>query len=62
MKSYRHDLLELKSLLENLIEDVHLQILEFPPNQQDEEFEFLIKKAISYRETLKKIKQELKEL
>ena len=56
------ELTELKHLLEKVITEIDLQILEFPISQYDDEFEFLIKKAVSYRETIKKINQELNEL
>jgi hypothetical protein len=41
--------LELKRLLEKYLLEIDDSILTYPPFGDDEKFEFLIKKAISYR-------------
>lgn len=47
MNHYQESL-ELKILLEKFLIKVDDAILSFPPNGDEEKFEFLIKKAISY--------------
>jgi hypothetical protein len=51
--------LELKRLLEKYLLEIDDSILTYPPFGDDEKFEFLIKKAISYRDIIQKIKSEL---
>ncbi|MDZ7898131.1 MAG: hypothetical protein U5N85_08895 [Arcicella sp.] len=51
--------LELKRLLEKYLLEIDDAILSYPPFGDDEKFEFLIKKAISYRNIIQQIKTEL---
>ncbi|WP_028665462.1 hypothetical protein [Runella zeae] len=61
-QSYEQYLLELKRYIETALEATDQQIVEYLPTSNDEQFVFLIKKAIQYRETLKKINEELSKL
>jgi hypothetical protein len=59
MNHYQESL-ELKILLEKYLLEVNDAILSFPPKGEEEKFQFLIKKAISYRDIIHKINEELK--
>lgn len=61
-QSYQQYLLDLKKSIEATLEVTDQQIIEYLPTSNDEQFVFLIKKAIQYRETLKKINEELSKL
>lgn len=50
---------ELKRLLEKYLLEIDDSILTYPPFGNDEKFEFLIKKAINYRDIIQKIKTDL---
>ena len=58
MNHYQESL-ELKILLEKFLIEVDDAILSFPPYGDEEKFEFLIKKAISYRDIIQRINEEL---
>ena len=47
--------LELKRLLEKYLLEIDDSILTYPPFGDDEKFEFLIKKATSYRNIIQQI-------
>ena len=51
--------LELKRLLEKYLLEIDDSILTYPPFGDDGKFEFLIKKAINYRNIIQKIKKDL---
>lgn len=51
--------LELKRLLESYLLEINDSILDFPPFGDEEKFNFLVKKAIYYRNIIKKIKEDL---
>ena len=51
--------LELKRLLEKYLLEIDDAILTYPPFDGDDKFEFLIKKAISYRNIIQQIETEL---
>jgi hypothetical protein len=51
--------LELKRLLEKYLIEINDSILDFPPFGDEEKFNFLIKKAINYRNVIQKIKEDL---
>jgi hypothetical protein len=51
--------LELKRLLETYLLEINDSILTYPPFGDDEKFEFLIKKAINYRNIIQQIKSDL---
>lgn len=58
MNHYQESL-ELKQLLEKYLIELNDSILNYPPKGDEEKFEFLIKKAISYRDIIQKINDEL---
>ena len=47
----------LKNCLESQLKSISREMVEFPSNERDEEFDFLIKKAINYRSVLERIKK-----
>lgn len=47
----------LKIWLESQLKSISREMVEFPSNERDEEFDFLIKKAINYRSVLERIKK-----
>jgi hypothetical protein len=51
--------LELKRLLEKYLLEIDDSILTYPPFGDDSKFEFLINKAINYRDIIQKIKSDL---
>jgi hypothetical protein len=51
------DLLELKEGMISALNDIEENIITFALSDSDAEFDFLIKKAIYYRDLLKKIEQ-----
>jgi hypothetical protein len=58
-QSYKQDLLDLKKSIEEALEKTNQEIIDYLPTANDEAFMFLIKRAIIYRDTLQKIKEEL---
>jgi hypothetical protein len=58
----KEDLLELKRAIEAALEETDKDIVLYSPHSDEERFLFLLKKAISYRDTLKKINEELSKL
>lgn len=62
MNLTKQELLELKRMLIQLLEEVDFQIEAYDPRGDDEKFDFLIKKARSYRDVIVRINQELEEL
>jgi hypothetical protein len=61
-QSYEEYLLELKESIEAALEATNKQIIDYLPTSNDETFMFLVRKAISYRDTLQKINDELSKL
>ena len=59
MNHYQESL-ELKQLLEKYLLELNDSILNYPTIGDEEKFEFLIKKAISYRDIIQKINDELR--
>ena len=53
--NHHEESLELKRLLEKYLLEINDSILTYPPFGDDEKFEFLIKKAISYRNIIQQI-------
>ncbi len=53
------DLLELKQSIEKALDRADSQLLFFPLDDSDDDFRFLVNKAIQYRELLQKINNEL---
>lgn len=60
--SYKQDLLELKESIEDALNQLNQQIIDYLPTSNDETFMFLVRKAIKYRDTLQKINDELSKL
>jgi CRISPR/Cas system-associated endonuclease Cas3-HD len=56
--NHYEEILELQRLLEKYLLEINDAILSYPPKGDEEKFEFLIKKAISYRDIIQKIKKE----
>lgn len=56
--NHYEEILELQRLLEKYLLEINDTILSYPPKGDEEKFEFLIKKAISYRDIIQKIKKE----
>jgi hypothetical protein len=57
--NHHQESLELKRLLEKYLLEINDSILDFPPFGDEEKFNFLIKKAIYYREIIQKINEDL---
>ncbi len=53
--NHHEESLELRRLLEKYLLEIDDSILTYPPFGDDEKFEFLIKKAISYRNIIQQI-------
>jgi hypothetical protein len=51
----------LKNWLESELLSLEIEIMEFPPDIRDEEFDFLIKKAVNYRGLLERVKKEMEQ-
>lgn len=49
----RNDLLELKAFLEQAIPQVQMQLMEYSSDGSEEDYQFLIDKAVMYRDVLK---------
>jgi hypothetical protein len=47
----------LKIWLESQLLSLEIEMMEFPPNERNDEFDFLIKKAFNYRGLLERIKE-----
>ena len=51
----------LKNWLESELLSLEIEIMEFPSYIRNDEFDFLIKKAINYRGLLERIKKEMEQ-
>ena len=49
----RNDLLELKAFLEKAIPQVEGQLVNYPPDGSRKDYQFLIDKAVMYRDVLR---------
>jgi hypothetical protein len=49
----RNDLLELKAFLEKAIPQVEMQLINYPPDGLRKDYQFLIDKAVMYRDVLR---------
>jgi hypothetical protein len=47
----------LKIWLESQLLSLEIEMMEFPPNERNDEFDFLIKKAVNYRGLLERIEK-----
>ena len=55
----RADLLSLCRLIENYLQQTQTQIVYYPARDNDEDFKFLIRKAIYFQEMIDKISDDL---
>lgn len=55
----RYDLRELKAFLEKAIPLIEQQLIDYPSDGETQDYQFLIEKAIMYRESLKQIINQL---
>jgi hypothetical protein len=59
MEEHQKELIELKLLLEKMLLELNDKIVSYLPEDSDEDFEFLVKKAINYRGLILRINNEL---
>lgn len=62
MNDDKQNLVELRNILVKQLKEINEQIILYGVDDDDEKFDFLIKKAISYREIIQRITKELTEL
>lgn len=55
----RRFLLDMKAILERYLDLINEQILDYKPEDDDEKHEFLLKKAIRFRNDLRKVNEQL---
>ncbi len=62
MEEHQKELIELKLLLEKMLLELNDKIVAYLPEDSDEDFEFLVRKAINYRGLIQRINNELESL
>ena len=62
MEDHQKELLDLKLLLEKILLELNDKIVSYLPEDSDEDFEFLVRKAINYRGLIQRINNELESL
>ncbi|MEY4540219.1 MAG: hypothetical protein RLZZ306_1976 [Bacteroidota bacterium] len=62
MEEHQKELIELKLLLEKMLLELNDKIVAYLPEDSDEDFEFLVRKAINYRGLIQRINNELERL
>jgi hypothetical protein len=62
MEDHQKELFDLKLLLEKMLLELNDKIVSYLPEDSDEDFEFLVKKAINYRGLIQRINHELESL
>jgi hypothetical protein len=62
MEDHQKELFDLKLLLEKMLLELNDKIVSYLPEDSDEDFEFLVKKAINYRGLIQRINNELESL
>jgi hypothetical protein len=62
MEDHQKELFNLKLLLEKMLLELNDKIISYLPEDSDEDFEFLVKKAINYRGLIQRINNELESL
>jgi hypothetical protein len=62
MEEHQKELVELKLLLEKMLLELNDKIVSYLPEDSDEDFEFLVRKAINYRGLIQRINNELESL
>jgi hypothetical protein len=61
MDKHQLELVELRSLLEKMLVELEDKIISYLPEDSDEEFNFLVKKAIHYQSLIVRINNELED-
>jgi hypothetical protein len=62
MEDHQKELFDLKLLLEKMLLELNDKIVSYLPEDSDEDFEFLVRKAINYRGLIQRINNELESL
>jgi hypothetical protein len=62
MEDHQKELFDLKLLLEKMLLELNDKIVSCLPEDSDEDFEFLVRKAINYRGLIQRINNELESL
>ncbi len=62
MEDHQKELFDLKLLLEKMLLELNDKIVSYLPEDSDENFEFLVRKAINYRGLIQRINNELETL
>lgn len=62
MNDDKQNLIDLRNILVKQLKEINDQIILYGIDDDDEKFDFLIKKAINYREIIQRITKELAEL
>ena len=62
MNDDKQNLIDLRNILVKQLKEINDQIILYGIDDDDEKFDFLIKKAINYREIIQRITKELSEL
>ena len=62
MNDDKQNLVGLRNILVKQLKEINDQIILYGIDDDDEKFDFLIKKAINYREIIQRITKELSEL
>jgi hypothetical protein len=62
MEDHQKELFDLKLLLEKMLLELNDKIVSYLPEDSDEDFEFLVRKAINYRGLIQRINNELENL
>lgn len=62
MNDDKQNLVDLRNILVKQLKEINDQIILYGIDDDDEKFDFLIKKAINYREIIQRITKELAEL
>ena len=62
MEDHQKELFDLKLLLEKMLLELNDKIVSYLPEDSDEDFEFLVRKAINYRGLIQTINNELESL
>jgi hypothetical protein len=57
----RRELIEMRQMIQKALIDTNDLLLVYPPDKNDADFMFLVKKAIMYRDSLTKIDELLNE-
>lgn len=55
----RNDLLELKAFLEEAIPQIEMQLINYSPDGSEEDYQFLIDKAVMYRDVFRQTVKQL---